>query len=57
VKLSLIPYVEMLRDPEPKIRFAAIAALGEMGIKATPALPYIIELMEQDPDERIRSVS
>jgi HEAT repeat protein len=48
---------EMLHDPDPKMRFAAIATLGEMGIRATPALPYIEELMEQDPDERVRSVA
>ena len=51
------PLCEMLHDPEPKMRFAAIATLGEMGMKATPALPYIEELIEQDPDERIRSMA
>jgi HEAT repeat protein len=48
---------EMLHNPKPKMRFAAIATLGEMGIKATSALPHIEELVEQDPDERIRSAA
>ncbi|MGB4753958.1 MAG: HEAT repeat domain-containing protein [Bacillota bacterium] len=51
------PLCEMLHAQEPKMRFVAIATLGEMGIRATPALPYMEKLIEEDPDERIRSVA
>ncbi|HCD40993.1 MAG TPA: hypothetical protein DEQ54_00025, partial [Firmicutes bacterium] len=51
------PLCEMLHAQEPKMRFVAIATLGEMGIRATPALPYMEKLIEEDPDERIRSAA
>jgi HEAT repeat protein len=47
---------QVLSDPEPAVRIAAVLALGFMGEHARPAVPRLQKLL-RDPDREIRHVT
>jgi len=52
---SAVPaLVNLLDDPDAKLRSEAVIALARIGPEARGALPRLIALVENDPDEAVR---
>lgn len=48
-------FIGKLRDSNPKTRACAIRQLGYLGNDATSALPYVLTLFREDPNDGVRT--
>ena len=53
---AIVPVAELLGDPEPRVRTAAAAVLGELGPDAEPAVERLIQRLA-DADPIVRSLA
>lgn len=55
-KVAIPDLIQLLEDPDKKIRLAAIHALGGMGHAAEESIPVIVKVMRDDPSTAGRCV-
>jgi HEAT repeat protein/S1-C subfamily serine protease len=46
--------IDSLKSPRWEVREAACRALGELGLDAKSALPYLLQVVQRDPDPRAK---
>jgi hypothetical protein len=51
------PLIEVLNDPDPKLRRAGATALGRFGPSVGSAVPALTELAKNDKDEEVRKAA